>query len=169
MQMQEKGNPHVRGAGSGTASQSGLSPLNVILARLEGVRKQGPGFMAKCPAHHDKTASLAITEAADGRVLMHCFAGCPVVAVLGAVGLKLADCYPRVAAADMTPQERSEARSAARHVGIMAALGILSLEAEILLIGGRKSIAGTVSADDLDRMAVAVSRVQDVKGVLSGR
>lgn len=169
MLTQEKGNPHVRGAGFGTTSQSGLSPLSVILTRLEGVRKQGKGFTAKCPAHHDKTASLAITEATDGRVLMHCFAGCPAAAVLGAVGLKLADCYPRRATADMTPQARSEARLAARHAGTMAALGTLSLEAEILLIGGRKSIAGTVSADDLERMAVAVSRVQDAKGVLNGR
>ena len=169
MLTQEKGNPHVRGAGFGTTSQSGLSPLSIILTRLEGVRKQGKGFTAKCPAHHDKTASLAITEATDGRVLMHCFAGCPAAAVLGAVGLKLADCYPRRATADMTPQARSEARLAARHAGTMAALGTLLLEAEILLIGGRKSIAGTVSADDLERMAVAVSRVQDAKGVLNGR
>ncbi len=169
MLTQEKRNPHVRGAGFGTTQVSGLSPLNAILARLEGVRKQGKGFTAKCPAHHDKTASLAITEAADDRVLMHCFAGCPAADVLGAIGLKLADCFPRRETADMTPQQRAEARLAARHAGTIAALGVLSLEAEVLLIGGNKSIAGTVSADDLERMAVAVSRVQDVKGVLSGR
>ncbi|MEY3359122.1 MAG: hypothetical protein RLZZ537_190 [Pseudomonadota bacterium] len=166
---QEKRNPHGQGAGFSTTQVSGLSPLDTILARLEGVRKHGKGFTANCPAHHDKTASLSITEAADYRVLMHCFAGCPIASVMGAVGLTVADCYPRRATAEMTPQQLAETRIAARNAGTIAALGVLAFEAEILLIGGRKSISGTVSVDDLERMEIAVSRVQDVKGVLSGR
>jgi hypothetical protein len=69
----------------------------------------------------------------------------------------------------MTPQQLAEARIAARNAGTIAALCVLALEAEILIIGGRKSISGTVSVDDLERMEIAVSRVQDIKGVLSGR
>ena len=32
--------------------------------------------MARCPAHDDHEPSLSITEAKDGKVLVHCHAGC---------------------------------------------------------------------------------------------
>jgi putative DNA primase/helicase len=35
----------------------------------------GKGWVAKCPCHDDRTASLSITEGEDGRLLMNCFAG----------------------------------------------------------------------------------------------
>jgi hypothetical protein len=40
--------------------------------------------MAKCPAHDDKTPSLSIREN-DGKVLVHCHAGCSQDAVLAAL------------------------------------------------------------------------------------
>ena len=45
-----------------------------------------------CPAHNDKQASLTITEA-DGRVLVHCHAGCETNKVLHSVGLTMKDLY----------------------------------------------------------------------------
>jgi hypothetical protein len=47
-----------------------------VLARLDGLRKCGDGWLARCPAHDDRTPSLSIRETTDGRVLLHCFAGC---------------------------------------------------------------------------------------------
>jgi DNA primase len=41
---------------------------------LQG-RREGAGWMARCPAHEDRSPSLAIRES-DGRVLVHCHAGC---------------------------------------------------------------------------------------------
>jgi hypothetical protein len=38
-------------------------------------RKSGHGYMAKCPAHKDRTPSLHLTEK-NGKILIHCFAGC---------------------------------------------------------------------------------------------
>jgi putative DNA primase/helicase len=65
--------------------------VDVLLARLEGVRPAGPNsWVARCPAHEDRDPSLSITLR-DGRVLIHCFAGCAPDEVLGAVGLTWKD------------------------------------------------------------------------------
>ena len=45
------------------------------LARALGGHREGSGWKARCPAHEDGTPSLSIAQA-DGRVLVHCFAGC---------------------------------------------------------------------------------------------
>ena len=48
-----------------------------LLARLDGVRKQSSGWVARCPAHEDKKASLSINEGEKG-VLLKCHAGCSI-------------------------------------------------------------------------------------------
>lgn len=45
------------------------------IARALGARRSGSCWMAKCPAHDDKNPSLSIREV-DGKVLLHCHAGC---------------------------------------------------------------------------------------------
>lgn len=71
------------------------SAINQILSRLECVRNTGPGkWMAKCPAHPDRRPSLSIRETADGRILLHCFAGCDIRAVLEAIGLDYSALFP---------------------------------------------------------------------------
>jgi hypothetical protein len=66
-----------------------------LLAKLRNPRQVGPSrWMAKCPAHPDHNPSLSIKEAPDGRVLLHCFAGCPTEAVLAALGLGWSDLFP---------------------------------------------------------------------------
>ena len=70
-------------------------PVEQLLARLEGVRQAAPEqWQARCPAHEDKSPSLAI-RAVNDRVLIHCFAGCDAGAVMDAVGLSLADLFDR--------------------------------------------------------------------------
>jgi hypothetical protein len=46
------------------------------LAAVLNARPTGRGWMARCPAHRDRTPSLSIREADDGRLLLKCFAGC---------------------------------------------------------------------------------------------
>lgn len=66
-----------------------------FLSCLEGVKRTGAyRWLARCPAHADKHPSLAIRELDDGRVLAHCFAGCPIESVLTAVGLTLTHLHP---------------------------------------------------------------------------
>ena len=54
-----------------------------IAHQLRG-RKQPSGWVARCPAHDDHNPSLSIREA-DGRILVHCHAGCEQDAVINAL------------------------------------------------------------------------------------
>ena len=65
-----------------------------ILDRLESVRETGPGrWTAKCPAHDDKTPSLAIRDV-DGMILLHCFAQCSLYEITSAAGVEFSDLFP---------------------------------------------------------------------------
>lgn len=70
--------------------------ISDLLAKLDGVQGRGPRWRAICPAHESKhgTRSLAIREESDGRILLHCFAGCGVADVVGAIGMDLSDLFP---------------------------------------------------------------------------
>lgn len=66
-----------------------------LLSCLDGVKQTGPGrWLAKCPSHEDRTASLSIRELDDGRTLCHCFAGCSVHEVVQSAGLELSELFP---------------------------------------------------------------------------
>lgn len=66
-----------------------------IVSGLTKVRRTGPGrWIACCPAHKDRSASLSIRELDNGATLLHCFAGCPVDAVVTAIGLRMEDLFP---------------------------------------------------------------------------
>ncbi|MEO3856149.1 AAA family ATPase [Acrocarpospora sp. B8E8] len=68
----------------------------LVLPRLEGIRPQAGGYMAKCPAHGDRTASLSVGPGKEQPVVMNCHAGCDRDDVLAAIGLTWADiCKPR--------------------------------------------------------------------------
>ena len=47
--------------------------------------RAGRTWMARCPAHDDRTPSLAICEGRDGKVLLKCHAGCSQWDVIGAL------------------------------------------------------------------------------------
>lgn len=65
-----------------------------VLARLAGVKRAGAGHVGRCPAHEDRQASLSIGTGRDGRVLLHCHAGCATEAVVAALGLDLRALMP---------------------------------------------------------------------------
>jgi putative DNA primase/helicase len=57
-------------------------------------RRSGSGWMARCPAHDDRRASLSVNQGGDGRILVHCHAGCSTEQVVAALGLTMADLMP---------------------------------------------------------------------------
>ncbi|MCW6003905.1 AAA family ATPase [Micromonospora sp. CPCC 205371] len=59
----------------------------VVLPKLDRVKKSGSGFMARCPSHEDGTASLSVTEGDEQPVLFFCHAGCDTRDVAKAIGL----------------------------------------------------------------------------------
>src|SRR5262249_39922358 len=74
------------------------APMNVeaILVRLQSVRRNKGGWMARCPAHEDKNPSLSVREE-KGLVLLHCFAGCSTDAVCCALKIKVRDLFSKAA------------------------------------------------------------------------
>ena len=55
------------------------------LAHALGGWKVGQAWAARCPAHDDRRPSLSIRDAADGKLLVHCFAGCTQAQVISAL------------------------------------------------------------------------------------
>lgn len=84
-----------------------------MLANLLHARSAGRSrWLARCPAHNDRSPSLSIREGRDGRTLIRCWAGCGLPDVLQAAGLKMSDLFdgppPSPAAARQAAQEREE-------------------------------------------------------------
>lgn len=68
-----------------------------FLERLSGVRKDGSGWMARCPCRDDdKNPSLHVAEGDDGRVLVTCHRGspCSVEEICRSVHLEVKDLMP---------------------------------------------------------------------------
>ncbi len=56
------------------------------IAQALGGKKVGASWLAFCPAHEDrKKPSLALRDGDDGRILVHCHAGCEQTAVIDAL------------------------------------------------------------------------------------
>jgi hypothetical protein len=103
--MQKKNAPEgAKGLVRPNFSSSGC--LSVLLSRLHKVQRTGADrWKACCPAHDDKSPSLAIRDV-DGRLLLHCFGGCSTEDVLSAVGLTFSDLMPERALGNHKPRER---------------------------------------------------------------
>ncbi len=68
--------------------------IDLILARFPDARETNGEWSARCPAHEDRRASLSISQGDDGRVLLHCHAGCEPAAIVGKLGLRMKDLMP---------------------------------------------------------------------------
>lgn len=128
---------------------------DVLLSHLESVKRTGDGrWLARCPAHADKRASLTVRELPDGRVLAHCFAGCSINEVVGAVGLELSALFPEKITVDGIKPERRPFPAADILRAVSAETMIVSLAALDLAKG--KALA----AADLERLKLAATRLQ---------
>ena len=74
------------------------------IAGALGGRKSARGWIARCPAHDDRNPSLSLTER-DGRLLVHCHAGCSQNAVIEA--LRERGLWPERERRGLTPAERA--------------------------------------------------------------
>ena len=111
--------------------------IGEFLALLDNVRRYGDGYRATCPAHGngDNTA-LSVHQGNDGRILAHCFAGCPTSDVTAAVGIELADLFPERLSHHLPPDKRREVAARIRMAEWKAALGVILDESMVIAIGG---------------------------------
>lgn len=62
------------------------------IASALGGHRSGLGWSCHCPAHEDRNPSLSVGIGEDGRILVHCFAGCAQADVIAA--LKVRQLWP---------------------------------------------------------------------------
>lgn len=132
------------------------TPLETLLPHLEAVRRTGQGrYVARCPAHGDKHPSLAIRETDDGVLLLHCFAGCSVNEVVGAIGIDLSDLFPKRESPGRRPEPRPFNTS------------------DLLVLAAWESLLASVIASDIarghladkDRLLISAGRLQHIAEV----
>lgn len=126
---------------------------DTLLSHLDKVRPTGQGrWLAACPAHEDRTPSLSIRELPDGRLLLHCFAGCGVHEVLVAVGMTMVDLHPE-RLGDHLPRER-------RPFPCVDILRALCFETTVVLLAASSMIAGVpLAIADRERLELAAARI----------
>jgi hypothetical protein len=126
-----------------------------LLSKLNGVKRTGQSrWLAKCPSHEDRTASLSIRELDDGRVLVHCFAGCDVHEVVSSVGLELTDLFPS------REIEDGKGKPERRPFPAVDILRCIAFETLVVAAAATTRLAGPLSDTDRKRLIVAVSRIQ---------
>lgn len=135
-----------------------------LLTRLEVVRKRGADrWTARCPAHDDRGPSLAVRELGDGRVLVHCFAGCSAHEIVSAAGITLADLFPpRPLVGHATHPER-------RPFPALDVLRCIVREALIVAMEASRLARGhLLPAEDRKRLLVASERISAAVALAEG-
>ena len=139
-----------------------MNPLENVLSRLDGIKRSGRGYVARCPAHNDQSPSLSVTESDDGRALIHCFAGCSVADVVAAIGLELKDLFP---ASNLTPIQRAVIATSRQR---QKYLDILRQERTAVQIGRNRIAKGeTLSPENQQRFELALGRVKKLEAMLN--
>jgi len=122
-----------------------------LLSCLDFVRQTGKDkWIARCPSHMDKSPSLSITEKDDGRVLIHCHAGCGAAEVLDAVGLDYSALFPE----DLSQHYRAERRQR------------IESEDELVVAIAKSDMAKgeQLNQRDMDRYRLALARLYGQRG-----
>ena len=141
--------------------------LSSILSRLQRVQQHGHGYRANCPRGHSSRGALSLSEGDDGRVMLHCFAGCSAADVVGVLGLTLADLYPQGDIRNLSPLERARRRELTGIASWRSALGVLSTEATIIEVAASLIERGEpLTSEDTERVRLAAERIHDAREVL---
>ena len=77
--------------------------IHDFLSRLEGVKGGGGQYTALCPAHGDRRNSISVSVGKDGRILLHCHAGCEPLAVAESMGLTMRDLFTEISPGEAFP------------------------------------------------------------------
>lgn len=137
--------------------------IDAILSRLEKVKRTGRGsWLACCPAHEDRTPSLTLREADDGRILVHCFGGCSFESISSAVGVELDAWFPKKPLEHVRPERRP----------FPAADVLAALADEVLIVwvlAEDMAQGKPMSEEDRKRLNVAIGRIREAREVALGQ
>jgi hypothetical protein len=133
-------------------------PIDVVLDRLQQYRLRPAGrdrWRACCIACGGKNASaLSIGVGDDDAVLLRCWKGCEVEAIVRALGLELHELFP--------PKQGHAGKP--RRIGLLTAgqcLDVIAFECTLVWTAANNLAAGhALTPDDLQRLSVAAARIQ---------
>ena len=126
-----------------------------VLDRLEKVTGSKGKWIACCPAHQDKSPSLAVTET-DDRVLVHCFSGCDTQDVTAAIGLNLADLfYNKLAGAEITERKRQRFEKVLKSERI-----------QVAIINAVEKVERPLTTHERNRRSLGQQRINKIEGAL---
>lgn len=144
-------------------SQS-VAPIGLVLSKLDKVKPNGKGrWMACCPAHDDRSPSLSIEEAADGKVLLHCFVGCTTDDVLRASGLPWASLFPGNLSLDDRLGYRRKSLTSARESAALL-LEIAQSPANIESLSGEDLLVAAKAKLELPKIDAELAAIADQLG-----
>jgi hypothetical protein len=125
-----------------------------LLNRLTKVRRNGNNqWMACCPAHQDRTPSLAIKDVGDGRILINCMAGCGAEDVLDSIGMTFEDIMPPKVIQNRVAPEKQK-------VYASDALKVIQLESRIIIMAAYELRRNKpMTEQDLARLELAMERI----------
>jgi hypothetical protein len=129
-----------------------VSAVDTILERVQGVKQTGTDrWISRCPAHDDSSPSLSIRATADGRVLLHCFAGCEVLDVLNAMILTYSALFDAPLAHHLPPVRRGWS---AREL-----LELIAHEALVTTLVVHDALERPLTEDERGRLMQASARI----------
>ena len=128
--------------------------INNLLSRFSKVKSTGRNsWLACCPAHDDRSPSLSIKEEADGHILLHCFAGCSAIDVVGAIGVDIGDLFPEEV------QHKAPVRKKFYATDILQAI---KFESQIVLLAAFELKKNKpLDETDLQRLQLAYERIRE--------
>jgi hypothetical protein len=144
-----------------TTPEPTLAPIEQVLARLEPyrLRENGPDrWRARCPAHGGSNPSaLSVGIGDNGAVLLKCWSGCDVDAVVAALGLDVADLFP------VKPDGGHGAGLLKRRrlLSALQCLEVIAFDCLVTWVAAHNLAGGhALTLDDLRRLDVAAHRIQ---------
>lgn len=129
--------------------------INEILSKFQKVYKSGNDqWQCLCPVHDDKSPSVGIKYTKDGRILIHCFSGCPTNEILDAVGISFDDLFPDKLENEYKPIKRA--------FNPYAVLTSLSNEVLLCTLAAMDLSKGKILNEiDKQRLILAYSRIKE--------
>ncbi len=136
---------------------------DLILSASRKVRQTGPSsWICSCPAHEDHSPSMTVRELDDGRILVHCFAGCSVEEILAAAGLTFDALFP-----DKPIEHAAPVRKPFPAADVLAAVAD---DAALLVVfaGNLGSKGGDLTVDDYMAFLDAAGRIMEARRLALG-
>jgi hypothetical protein len=127
--------------------------IDNVLARLEKVKRTGKDrYIACCPSHNDKNPSLSLRDLPDGRILIHCFAGCDLNSILYSIDLDMNALFPN---------RLGEFKRERHPFPAADVLTVVGFECLVVASSALKILGGEIfTPTDRERLIISVGRIQ---------